>query len=277
MRYIAIPSYIKQLWEDTARTKEEKIAFIQAHAKALLKGDPEVSVVIPAYNEEQSILQTLCSLTGNTTSRSVEIIVVNNNSKDNTEALVLASGVTCIKETKQGITAARNAGLAKARGKYILNADADTLYPKDWIEQMVAPLANNDKISLSYGRFSFIPTGVTSRSTYFFYEYVADMLRYVNKYFKEEAVNVYGFNSCFRREQGMQVDGFDHPLGSNEDGWLALKLRDKGFGKLHYVTNIKALVWTTDRRIQMDGGLMKGIGKRLKRIFLKKAEPHSGL
>jgi len=62
------------------------------------------------------------------------------------------------------------------------------------------------------------------------------------------------------------VDGFDHPPQANEDGWLALKLRNKGFGKLYYVTSLKALVWTTDRRIQLDGGLWKGFVKRVKRI-----------
>ena len=232
---------------------------------------------MPAYNEEKDILRTLHSLCANLTNRSTEIIVVNNNSRDNTEALVRAAGVTCVNEPVQGITAARNAGLKAARGKYILNADADTLYPKDWIEQMVAPLANDENVCITYGRFSFIPTGVTSRGTYFFYEHVADSLRYVNKFFREEAVNVYGFNSGFRREQGLQVEGFNHPKGANEDGWLALKLREKGFGRLHYVTNIEALVWTTDRRIQLDGGLVKGIVKRIKRIVFKKGEVHSGL
>ena len=83
----------------------------------LLKGEPEVSIVIPAYNEESTIVQTLASLCYNTTYRSVEIIVVNNNSKDKTEEMVKACGVTCILEITQGITPARNAGLAKARGK----------------------------------------------------------------------------------------------------------------------------------------------------------------
>lgn len=276
MRPIGIPSYIRQLMDDGANTNAIRTAFIQQHYKTLLKGAPEVSVVIPAYNEEKDILRTLQSLTANATARSVEIIVVNNNSKDNTEALVRAAGVTCVNETKQGITAARNAGLAAATGKYILNADADTLYPKDWIEQMTAPL-DNDKVAITYGRFSFIPTGVTSRFTYFFYEYVADMLRYFNRAFREEAVNVYGFNSCYRREQGIAVEGYNHPKGANEDGWLALKLRDKGLGKLHYVTSAKALVWTTDRRIQLDGGLLKGITKRVKRVVFGKAEAHGGL
>ena len=164
MRPIGIPAYIRQLM-DPVNTDAMRTVFIMEHYQKLLKGKPEVSVVIPAYNEEKDILRTLHSLSANVTGRSVEIVVVNNNSKDNTEALVRAAGVTCVNETIQGITAARNAGLAAATGKYVLNADADTLYPKDWIEQMVAPLANNEGVSITYGRFSFIPTGVTSRFT----------------------------------------------------------------------------------------------------------------
>jgi glycosyltransferase involved in cell wall biosynthesis len=266
MRPIAIPPDIRKLWQAGANTNEENIAQVSILYKALLIGQPEVSVVIPAYNEEKNILRTLLSLTSNKTSRSVEIIVVNNNSKDNTEALVKATGVTCILETKQGITAARNAGLAVATGKYILNADADSIYPANWIEEMVAPLSHNNT-AITYGRFAFIPTGNTSRFTYFFYEQMADAIRWINKMFREEAVNVYGFNSGFRRTQGIEVDGFNHPPGANEDGWLAVKLRDKGFGRLHCVTDTKAMVWTADRRIEMDGGLWKALFLRFKRIF----------
>lgn len=272
MRPVAIPSYISKLWNTGANSNEENIALIQHLYKKLHKGNPEVSVVIPAYNEEKNILRTLLSLATNSTLRSVEIIVVNNNSKDNTEGLVKATGISCITETKQGITAARNAGLAIAKGKYILNADADSIYPPDWIEEMVAPLADNDNVAITYGRFAFIPTGKTSRTSYYFYEQIADTTRWINKTFKEEAVNVYGFNSGFRRQQGIEVNGFEHPPGANEDGWLAVKLRDKGFGKLHCVTNPKAMVWTADRRIEMDGGLWKALYMRAKRIIFPPKE-----
>lgn len=266
MRPISIPSYIEKLYKtnpkDIATT-----ALIREKYSKIYNQHPLVSIVIPAYNEEENILQTLLSLCNNETKWPVEIIVVNNNSKDRTGELVVAAGITCVNEPKQGITNARNAGLTVSQGKYILNADADTIYPKDWIEEMVNPIASSDLYAISYGRFSFIPTGNTSRLTYFFYEYAADFMRWLNKKLRDESMNVYGFNSCFRREQGLAVDSFNHPPSSNEDGHLALKLRDNGFGKLYYVTNIKALVWTTDRRIQIDGGLWKGILKRLKRML----------
>lgn len=238
-----------------------------AYHQNLVKGDPEISIVMPAYNEEENIIPTLASLCNNITHRSVEIIVVNNNSTDNTADIVNACGVNCILETQQGITPARNAGLARAKGKYVLNADADTIYPKAWIEEMVKPLADNNKVAITYGVFSFIPIGNTGRVTYFFYEMLSEITRFYNKYKKTEAVNVYGFNSGFRREQGLQVDGFNHPPGTNEDGYLALKLTNKGFGKMHRVSKSNAIVWTTDRRIQIDGGLWKAIGKRLKRLL----------
>ncbi len=265
MRPISIPENILQyLASDSSVDELLEMAF--SGYKALSNGYPDVSIVIPAYNEEKNIVPTLASLCRNKSTYSVEIIVVDNNSIDQTMSLSKACGITCVSETKQGITFARNRGLAVARGKYILNADADTIYPEKWIDHMVKPL-ENDCTALTYGRFSLIPTGNTGRLTYFFYEYIAELSRMLNRTIKDEAVNVYGFNSGFRREQGLSVDGFNHPVGTNEDGWLAVKLRDKGYGKLHLVTNSEALVWTTDRRIQIDGGLFKGLIKRFRRVL----------
>ena len=270
MRPVFIPTYIKQNWENDLSVEEKQEAIKKAHA-SLLKGPPNVSIVIPAYNEEANILQTLLSLSNNITRFSVEIIVVNNNSKDNTEKLVRASGVICVNEMKQGITAARTAGLMAAKGKYILNADADTIYPQRWVELMSAPLENDD-VAMTYGRFSFIPVGKTGRLVYFFYEYFADLIKFLDGLRRDEAVNVYGFNSGFRREQGIEVDGYQHPPGNNEDGYLAMKLRNKGFGKLFRVSSAKALAWTSDRRIQSDGGLWAAIGQRFQRFFSRSKE-----
>lgn len=265
MRPIKIPASISKYIDQDSST-EELVQLAHSGYQALLNKESEVSIIIPAYNEELNIVPTLASLCRNKTSRSVEIIVVDNNSKDQTAQLAKACGVNCISETKQGITFARNKGLSIARGKYILNADADSIYPEQWIEQMVKPL-EDESIALTYGRFSLIPTGDTRRLTYFFYEYIAELSRFINKKIKDEAVNVYGFNSGFRRTQGLSVDSFNHPIHTNEDGWLAVKLRDKGYGELHLVTSINSLVWTTDRRIQMDGGLLKGFVKRFKRML----------
>ena len=217
MRPVFVTAYAKACWN--ALEKPNLVSLIQAAYTSLRKtGDPDISIVIPAYNEEKNILQTLYSLCNNVTDKAVEIVVVNNNSKDKTEELVLSTGARCILETKQGITAARNAGLAVALGKYVLNADADSIYPKDWVAEMTKPFYTLPDVAMVYGRFSFIPIGNTGRLTYFFYEYAAEFMRFVNKNLKDEAVYVYGFNSGFKRLEGLAVDGFNHPVGANEDG-----------------------------------------------------------
>jgi glycosyltransferase involved in cell wall biosynthesis len=263
MRPLTIPSDIKKYWNTNfdfnTLAQETRAAY-----QELQKGYPDVSVIIPAYNEEKTVVRTLNSICRNVTRYSVEIIVVNNNSKDNTAKLVEACGVTCLFERQQGIVHARNCGLAKARGRYIINADADTIYPRDWIQALIDPFERNNKTAVTYGRYSFLPEKDTGRFTYFLYESVADFSRKLNKYFKDEAVNVYGCCSAFRKEHALQVEGYNHPPGATEDGYLALKIRNKGFGKLYFVK--KALVWTTDRRIYIDGGLWMGIIKRLKRV-----------
>lgn len=276
MRPIGVPAFVKQLRYAPA-TNDARIAEIRKQYGLFNKDNPEVSIIIPAYNEENDILPTLQSLVATTPKLRVEIIVVNNNSTDTTEKLVAATGIKCITEMKAGVTAARNAGLAVAKGKYIMNADADTTYPPGLVDAMVGPLITDEKICLTYGRYAFIPTGATSRFTYFIYEHIVGALRWFKKTFKEEAVNVGGFNSCFRREQGLAVDGYDHPPGANEDGFLALKLRNNGFGKLLEISSNKTLSWTTDRRIQIDGGLIKGIIKRILKVFFNTGEKHPSL
>jgi glycosyltransferase involved in cell wall biosynthesis len=267
MRPLLIPGYIRD-YLSTGKDNPFTLQLINdAYRKNLLKNTPLVSIIIPAFNEQENIIPALMSLCNNQTEKSVEIIVIDNNSIDNTASIVKRCGVVCISEPKQGITNARNAGLLTAAGTYILNADADTIYPKNWIDEMTNPLINNDRLAITYGKFSFIPIADTGRIVYYFYEILADITRLYNNYKKTEAVNVYGFNSCFRRKQGAMVDGFNHPPGTNEDGYLALKLLNGGFGSIHRINTSSAIVWTTDRRIQIDGGLWRAVIKRLKRIM----------
>jgi len=263
---LKIPRSI-QCYIESKLSKEEICNATAAAYKLLSRGQIAVSVVMPAYNESENILRALSSLCNNKIDMGVEIIVANNNSTDDTLQLATACGVVCINVDQQGITNARNGGFKHARGKYILNADADVIYPENWIIEMILPLVNNLEIALTYGRFSFIPIGSTTRNVYFFYEYLTQLSRWYNKIVKDEAVNVYGFNSSFRKEQGLLVGGFDHPIGTNEDGYLALKLRNGGHGRLYEIRVKSARVWTTDRRIQIDGGLIKGSYLRFKRTL----------
>lgn len=261
MRRFSVPENIA---EHDKPTEElfNGIGSISQRVSDLKTSSPLVTIVIPAYNEERNILRTLSSLSRTTTKKSVEIIVINNNSSDATASLASSSGATCIDEPEQGITVARNRGLQHAKGEYVLNADADTIYPPAWIDLMVDPLLN-EKTALVYGDHYFLPLTGNSRAAYFLYEHLADIKKMLNRNFREEAVNVYGFNSAFRREDSMAVEGFNHPPGTNEDGWLAVKLRNHFSKKLFHQGNPAAMVWTSNRRLEADGGVFKAARKRL--------------
>jgi glycosyltransferase involved in cell wall biosynthesis len=108
----------------------------------------KVSVVIPAYNEEKYIGKCLTRVTGQSITPD-EIIVVNNNSTDKTEAIARKFGVKIIQEHVQGMTPARNRGFNTAKYEIIARCDADTLVPKNWIKIIKNDFKNGDIDALS--------------------------------------------------------------------------------------------------------------------------------
>lgn len=91
---------------------------------------PDYSIIIPAFNEEAYLGGTLASVKISQNSlphRAGEIIVVDNNSTDNTAQVAKSFGATVVFEPVNQISRARNAGAKAAKGKYFIFLDADTL------------------------------------------------------------------------------------------------------------------------------------------------------
>lgn len=103
-------------------------------------GAPDVSVVLPTYNRATSVLQALGTVLAQRTNRSYEVIVVDNNSTDDTKARVAqvisggGSRVRYVLEARQGVSHARNAGIAEARAPIIAFLDDDIRVEPDWID-----------------------------------------------------------------------------------------------------------------------------------------------
>ncbi len=239
--------------------------------------DPEVSVVIPAWNEENNIYRTLSALAASSTRLGVELIVINNNSTDGTQRVLDTLGVQSYLQPVQGTPFARQMGLDKARGKYHLCADSDTFYPPDWIDLMVKPMRESPAVAGVYGTYSFIPPKGQGRAGLWLYEMFSTLLIRYRKRTKEY-MNVYGFNMGFVTETGRTTGGFRvsgnrvyaHVSGSDfdneaEDGRMALNL--KKAGRLQWVTHPRARVFTSPRRLMDDGSVGKAFVKRLKRQF----------
>lgn len=105
----------------------------------------KISIVVPAYNEEEYLEACLISLK-NQIEKPYEIIVVNNNSSDRTVEIAKKFDVKIIKETKQGRTPARNAGFNKARGDIIARTDADTRVPPNWTKRIRQAFEKDPKL-----------------------------------------------------------------------------------------------------------------------------------
>ena len=93
-----------------------------------------LSLIIPAYNEEQYIGECINSALRNAHGRFHEIIVVDNASTDRTlEAVRSRPGIRIVYEPCKGITHARQRGFEKATGDVLAYIDADTRIPPNWI------------------------------------------------------------------------------------------------------------------------------------------------
>lgn len=104
---------------------------------------PKISVVIPAYNEEDYLADCLTAVK-NQTLAPHEIIVVDNNSTDNTAAIARSfAGVKIVFQETAGIAAARDAGFNTACGDIIVRTDADTRPDTDWLARTVHILSED--------------------------------------------------------------------------------------------------------------------------------------
>jgi len=112
---------------------------------------PKVTVIIPAYNAERFIKQTINSVL-NQTFRDFEIIVVDDGSKDETAKIVNSYGslVRCVRKTNDGVSSARNTGIENAVGKYIAFLDSDDLWESTKLEKQVALLDANPNVGLCF-------------------------------------------------------------------------------------------------------------------------------
>lgn len=277
MSFLSLPEWIvPHLFLDKTfeSISQAELKDLKTRLKKFQSSDPEVSVVIPVWNEGDNIFRTLSSLASNTTTFRVEIIVINNNSTDHTQQVLDAIGVSNYLEARQGTPFARQLGLEKAKGKYHLCADADTFYPPQWIQLMANPMQQNQNLSGVYGRYSFLPPKGHNRLGLIFYETATALVIRLRKR-KHEYLNVYGFNMGFVTDTARTLGGFNvkgsriyaNVTGSDfyneaEDGKMAVNLKTKG--ELLLVTNPGARVFTSARRLLDDGGIGKAFLNRVK-------------
>lgn len=217
-----------------------------------------ISVVIPAFNEEKNISAALSSLTKQTYKKKFEVIVVDNNSTDNTSMIVkkfkssLPRGLMSIRlfvEKSQGRGYAKAKGAKEANGEILAYLDADTRATPSWLYQIDAAFKNQSVVAVTGPwRVYDLPAGFTKSFLHHFQE--AGQLPY-RILFGHFWLN--GMNMAFRASTYKKAGGFDTRLNVHDDIDLTHRLR--AYGKIAY--NPKMIVKTSGRRYKH--GLLKGL------------------
>jgi glycosyltransferase involved in cell wall biosynthesis len=113
---------------------------------------PVISIVIPAYNAERTILETIASVRQQTFT-DFELIVINDGSTDRTLDLLRTiedDRLKVFSYSNGGLATARNRGICKSTGEFIAFLDADDLWANDKLELQLAALKAHPNAGLAY-------------------------------------------------------------------------------------------------------------------------------
>ncbi|MBD2388333.1 glycosyltransferase family 2 protein [Cylindrospermum sp. FACHB-282] len=119
---------------------------------------PKVSVVIPAYNAMIYLPDTLASVLQQTFT-DFEVFIINDGSTDNIKqwaTQIVDPRVKLISQQNQGVSAARNTGIAHSTGEFVAFLDADDLWKPTKLEKQVHCLEDNSAVGLVYTWTAFI-------------------------------------------------------------------------------------------------------------------------
>lgn len=188
-----------------------------------------LSIVIPAFNEARLIQQSLHSVTtsiaANQRSRfTSEIIVVDNNSTDNTAELARLAGATVIFEPINQIGRARNAGAAQATGDWLLFLDADSLLSPELLADIMRVIESGKSVGCgSTLRMDGLPWW--ANMTLRFWTAVSVLFRWAA-----------GALVVCRRDAFQEVGGFDQDLYALDEIRLSKQLKHWGRQRGLYFT-----------------------------------------
>ena len=210
------------------------------------------SVVIPAYNEEEYLPNTLKYL-NNTISQldgiHGEVIVVNNGSTDQTANIARKYGATVIEEKKRGIGRARNTGAGLAKGKILVFLDADS-----WLSLPTLEIALEQMSSGRSGGGGALVVFDQNHGRFISGVLLPGLWNLISRIFTLAAGS---FIYC-RRKDFFKIGGFSEKLYAGEeiDFCITLKrlLRKTGLAftiirKAPVVTSSRKLLWYKDHKI----------------------------
>lgn len=183
---------------------------------------PQASVIIPAYQHGQCIVEAVESVMAQTF-RDFEIIVINDGCTDNTEEVlrpyVEKNLIRYFHQENQGISATRNRGLSLATGEFVAYLDDDDVWPPDKLEWQVDALQNSKALVVG-GLTRVFGTRVDRKS-----------IVETSEYATIDTAKLFGGNpfgspgqTLIRRAALLEIGGFDTTIwgADDHDVWIRL-------------------------------------------------------
>ena len=120
---------------------------------------PLVSVIIPVYNGEKYIVETIESVIDQTY-KNIEIIIINDGSTDNSftkiKPYLIMKNIKYFEHENRGVAASRNVGIRESLGDLISFLDQDDLWLAEKIEKQVKLMKENKEFALVHSKIGFI-------------------------------------------------------------------------------------------------------------------------
>lgn len=192
---------------------------------------PFISVIVPAYNDHQLLPLCLDALERQSyPAECYEVIVVDNGSRPPLDEIVSSfRHAVLIRESKRGSYAARNAGIATARGDYLAFTDSDCIPEPDWLEKGVSYLRKSPDCGLVGGRVEVFPA--TDRPTgveLFEMVYAFQVDVYIRQKHYAPTCNLFTIRAVFDR-----VGLFDAELPSGGDTEWGQRVYAAGYSQIY--------------------------------------------
>ena len=219
---------------------------------------PLATISVIAYNEEKHLLACLWSLSEMQCKYPIEIIGVDNDSKDHTADIFKAVGLPFYTEVKHSCGHARQCGLNHSRGKYHINIDSDTMYPPRYAETMIESLEKKDVVGVC-SSWSYMPDEQHSWIALKLYETARDIYLWL-QHFKRPELSVRGLVFAYDTKLGQKI-GIRTDIIRGEDGSLALEL--KQYGKIKFIHKQKARAITGYGTVGNDGSFFNSFKVRM--------------
>jgi len=220
-----------------------------------------LSFIIPAFNEEKEIGTCIKSIR-NQTHPPLEIIVVDNNSSDNTYKTAKDRGCVVIKEKEQGISAARNAGAKIAKGDFLCFVDADNVLDRNWAKEAVKTLEEPKIIAVS-GLNIFRGKTMLGKIKFNLYTLIV----YLGNILSSKILGktyLAGNNFVIEKRTFEEIGGFEPYLA--EDIWFSRKFW-KHKGKKARI-NLKMKIYLSARGFE-EAGYIRTLSVWTKSFFIK--------